>query len=1102
MKKGSALLIVLGMLSFMVVSAVSFSILMRQNRLPSSYLRRNVASRYLVRAALARAIEELEGDFNENPDWGKYDMSEPDLELRFYGIYDDPYPGRGTDAQYDERRNGDLWFRRIFMPFGPTKYAECTVPTLTLEALAYLPPAIADDVRKFSRFTRTAAWRTLPYESGRYAYTAVNVSDLFDINRLCADEPRNSGADRISLLSLCSNAQDDPLDIDVGRAQNLHTLLAKWESSSYDTPFVSLADFNLLAGKGSNFAPFMDYVGKSSTTLLKQGNAESANALFITDTYFPAASVQTVSGGSGSSGGQSAASSVTYDLAGAHQPFRDFTARQFSQVLSMRNTQDGVDQIFEKNLGIGLVALYDYLDGDSKPISLALPTTEAVPMIAGVSCPAMLKPEVTESNEGAVDIKFPNPNYDPENPIMHPKEIVVKRTWRRLDITGFGNRVQVKTLLAYPFKRMKKTQRYNSQHKVRGLLRVFAAPAGMTCRPSDDNVNLFPEKDVCWKNGVVPKNGVATFMSDPENVTAFNKDVATADEAIDDSVVLRFGCNGIEMPVMYVVEEKCETADKPQGYQGDKTYLSLDGLKNMDATFRPLALTGAVDAGWNGLSAKPQFEGAKEQLNVVTDSLAGFDGTFKLYAALWLQVLDGSDGDAVVDMVPASIGDDIEWLGASAAARAANARLCGDGTPLLHFCANYDVKFAGSIKDDLKDEASYPDWKTLYAVDPRFNFAPEDWFMQNGDTTVSKATWKTAIGLDGASSPLLGQNGRDRDIFMFVSDQEYLQDIGELQFLPALETMNGNGSFLAGDYDPDFHGRAFTERTSPTTGTFANGDRFWRTYSAYNTDDISREAVNGDSAHPWDPIYSLPYNGKGVRFHSGVGGFKLNPYSDDARVIAAALAATPFDYYVASTNDQQRQAGAKGNQVIGSMNLSTFLSDFSFGDGTYAKFDGEDLLSVLDEFRESFAEVAKQGKRDWESAFNDLEWQRIASGQINDLNKDFMGVTLKNPLHQVDRKFLYSFWRECFDNRQQLFLIFVRAEPQSAAAGTIGRNLPSGQLGGRAVALVWRDPAVPTKTTGTQRKERSQLTSRSLAKENREDCAPHRTRVLFYHQFE
>ena len=56
MRKGSALLIVLGMLAFMVISAVAFSAFMRFSRMPSSYLRRTSSSRHLVKAALAEAI--------------------------------------------------------------------------------------------------------------------------------------------------------------------------------------------------------------------------------------------------------------------------------------------------------------------------------------------------------------------------------------------------------------------------------------------------------------------------------------------------------------------------------------------------------------------------------------------------------------------------------------------------------------------------------------------------------------------------------------------------------------------------------------------------------------------------------------------------------------------------------------------------------------------------------------------------------------------------------------------------------------------------------------------------------------------------------------
>ena len=59
-RNGSALLIVLGVLSFLVVSAVTFSAFMRRARQPSSYLRRVVSSRQLAKAAVARAIDEID----------------------------------------------------------------------------------------------------------------------------------------------------------------------------------------------------------------------------------------------------------------------------------------------------------------------------------------------------------------------------------------------------------------------------------------------------------------------------------------------------------------------------------------------------------------------------------------------------------------------------------------------------------------------------------------------------------------------------------------------------------------------------------------------------------------------------------------------------------------------------------------------------------------------------------------------------------------------------------------------------------------------------------------------------------------------------------
>ena len=107
MRKGSALLIVLGMLSFMLFSGIAFSVYMRQTRLPSSFLRRTSVTRLLAKAALAEAISEIDA-----------------------AIGNDPHPGgrRGSS-------NSNYWDHRIFTGQS-TAYNGDTISTLTLEGLA------------------------------------------------------------------------------------------------------------------------------------------------------------------------------------------------------------------------------------------------------------------------------------------------------------------------------------------------------------------------------------------------------------------------------------------------------------------------------------------------------------------------------------------------------------------------------------------------------------------------------------------------------------------------------------------------------------------------------------------------------------------------------------------------------------------------------------------------------------------------------------------------------------------------------------------------------------------------------------------------------
>ena len=1104
MKKGSALLIVLGMLSFMVVSAVGFSIYMRSSRTPSSYLRRNVAARYLVRSALAKAIEELEGDYNRDPDWGKVDDSETDVSQRFYGIYDDPFPGvvlGDATARSNPLHNGDYWLGRVFMPFGAVRSTDATVPTLTLEALAYLPPAIIDDVRRLSRLTRTASWRSFPYDAGRYAYCAVNVSDLFDINRLRANVPRNSGLDRVTLVSLCADSLGDIMSIKENSAQALDDLLDSVEDhgkiNGNVVPFTSLADFNVLTGSGSEYAPFMDFIGTTETGPLtsKSGSSKTANAMFITDTWFPP--LATSSG------------KPVFDLASNAQPFREYTAKSFDELIGALNeTVVGNTKTYElyaNNLGAGLICLYDYLDGDSQPVSLAMPTTEAVPMAVGISSPLGIEMSLDSMDGKDYEVTGLTGTAEPKagGGLENVGNIVAKRNVKLMGVK-FSGSANVPVVVTCPFKRLKTTNRAKNW-KVRGIMKVWAAPKEMGCRPQDRDGNLYPAtfaKDA--------KNGVATFVSAEKSLPFSSIDVRTTDEAVAD-ITLEFNCSGVPtMPVFYAVHEEVDQGasgkNNPdyKNFNADpdnlkRDYKSLGDIYSnasyKDRAFRPLALDGTVAADWAAKASAARFDPTRPYSTDparagLTELQSGDVADFRIHAAIWLQIVD-NNGE-VVDMAPACAKDDDTWLKHSAGDLDAK---MGNGTPLLGFRGNTDVKFK-DIDTTLPSTVAFENWGSLYAVDPRYNFAPEDWYAEEGQFATGNK-WLQNV------TPLLGVGGRDHDIFMFVSDQEYLQSIGELQFLPYIEDLTyQDGKLVGGIYNPDINlpgrglcAKPFSDRMGIGSGNFANVNRFWRTYSAYPCGSVAGTADR-------NPYYLRDKTGEEVTVLSGGNLFKLNPFSRDDRVLFAALVGTPFDYYVASTNYNHSQSGAQNNSIAENMSLKNMMDTFSFGKSGVAKLSNSDIKSIAEEIRSGFDDVADSGDADWLSAWeDDLLWQSNDANHVNENNKTFMdsSLQLSETLHGVDRKYLYSFWRDCFDNRQQLFLIFVRAEPSSVGGG--GMSRASSQLGARAVALVWRDPEIPEKNKAN-RKARTELNSRDAVLDAREECPPHRTRVLFYHQFD
>lgn len=163
----------------------------------------------------------------------------------------------------------------------------------------------------------------------------------------------------------------------------------------------------------------------------------------------------------------------------------------------------------------------------------------------------------------------------------------------------------------------------------------------------------------------------------------------------------------------------------------------------------------------------------------------------------------------------------------------------------------------------------------------------------------------------------------------------------------------------------------------------------------------------------------------------------------------------------------------------------------------------DEIANIAYALSDEFTECARKGDSDWVSTFNYFDGNYSGwsgrDGEFGDNQRTFLEVSLAEPLHGVDRKFLYSYWRECFANRQQLYLVFVNAEPASAGGGGIGGV---SQLGGRAVALVWRDPAMPELNGATRMKRDALRSNVNSYRQNRKNCPPHRSRVLFFHQFD
>lgn len=1069
-RSGSALLIVLGMLTFLIVSAVGFATYMRYGRLPSSQLRRTVSSRQLVKAATARAIDEIDQAINNNP-----------------------HPNVGTLSV--DGRNRNIWYGRVFTGTnivdsadgggsnsqnrdnsGAASYGE-TVSPLCLEALAYIPPVLINEARYYSRMTPTAMWKTFDFEAGRYAFMALDVSDYFDVNRLFANRKRSSALNqRISLSYLFEkfSTNNDHNGLGEG-ADKWDEFMKDFRTVKEDTgeisfentyPLISLADLNLAIGDkeiGGFVSPFCRYLknpggnGFYNLNENPEADARLKRMTFVTDGLFP--KTERKNGSSNGSNGNAANSGGRiYDLADEKtQPFdpKELSKQKqdpgtLAATLELNNIFGDAQHDWRRYLGyFGCLTLYDYLDADKVPLSVALPTVERIPMICGVQTRFGENPFKVKRNPESFDGNGGEP--DETETVDESTRKARKKIRYMIDDEFFTGEWKVNALTVFPFARGENEDSF----KIDGRMSFFFSSEQMRLRTGkridnpEDLIHL-SDKEIS-KSGLDKNKGVLSFKLAEREINLPKKgDALEQKDFVNSPSEFDYGKDMSQVfsqdeddgPLLLEATVEWEQKREKKGEVETWTPSLAEVMKDKSR----YAVVEAVTS-FPALTRDGKLDSAFTKGSLKDTAISGKEVFFN--CALWLRVKD--DSDNVVDMVPACLMDDSIQNGAQLKGMGPAATENPDGSfPLLKFKTDISFVFSMESFEKMIEEGAEKgrlENKTAFVADPRYNFAPEEWFYTSSELTAE--SW--------ISQNRTRQGDRDRDIFMATSDAGYLQSIYEIAFLPRLTNLS-SGNDSAGY--PNFNNKP-SERVelADSFEETRNNALAWRTYDPFRYD---KEAFK-----------DLPFVNEGS-------GFKVNPYSDSVNVMMAVFANTPIGWTQASTNKIE---GMKVDYT--SLDMEEFNKKYAFN--AYST-DKSAVIpwEVLEKVAENMIAAVKSSNqggqsKDWEDVFlEDLGWDNT------DENR-FLGIESSDnsnvKLWGVDKKFLYGFWKDCFAVKQQLFLVFVRAEPTMMGSGASGHAPP--QLGGKAVALVWRDPTPSRSATGDSRR-----------------AVPHKTRVLFYRQFE
>ena len=368
----------------------------------------------------------------------------------------------------------------------------------------------------------------------------------------------------------------------------------------------------------------------------------------------------------------------------------------------------------------------------------------------------------------------------------------------------------------------------------------------------------------------------------------------------------------------------------------------------------------------------------------------------------------------------------------------------------------------------------------LEVPDPRFNFGAMNWISSvNGAPTSGN----TQTGQQNPSTyALLAMDGRDADIFMSVADSGYMQSPGELGFI--LRPYPGFISYLTLNSIQSVDLDAQTQVAGMSINT--DKDAMFRTYRLYDHGDYT--APDKDIKKR-DDIYG---NFCVIKEDGTLPGARVNPLSDmkgdeGLRLRSTAIWDTPLGYWYSSTNnpmlwdDRMERTFNRRQALFGPKDYVSQNPDgpdpagpkwVQFRNAWATALDnavtwGWESDPVKTYKRKNNKEDGVKVNCSWKLSLSDVygNWDVFRWYSDNPTRKEIFGdnlgqpiLTMQNTLHEVDRKMLYAHSLDAFSDRQQLFLFFLRAEATVPSFGGVSEGGMRSLAGGRAVALVWRDP--------------------------------------------